>query len=209
MDKLHSPEWNTVKPRPLPATPKEYWIRWYYGKPDIPRDVDPPNFKVFDYYPDGTNGDWSATGSVERRRVRAQATGHPGDGRLRQRGVVPLHETQYMYPYGVSLAYIYPDIGHGAGSLNAFVWERYEIWKQNWSQGRRCVRCRHRARLERHPPETVSEGQGYGIAMSAAIGDKELFDKLWNFVRHYRSNEQVLRPDGLDVEQHRRLPVAP
>jgi hypothetical protein len=37
------------------------------------------------------------------------------------------------------------------------------------------------------PPETVSEGQGYGIAIAAAIGDKDLFNKLWNWVRHYRS----------------------
>lgn len=62
VDKLHDPEWNTVQAWPLPAQPKEYWIRWYYGKPDIPRSSAPPNYKVFDYYPDGSNGDWSATG---------------------------------------------------------------------------------------------------------------------------------------------------
>ena len=40
VDKLHNPEWNTVKPLAASRrTPKDYWIRWYYGKPDIPRDV--------------------------------------------------------------------------------------------------------------------------------------------------------------------------
>jgi hypothetical protein len=34
---------------------------------------------------------------------------------------------------------------------------------------------------------TSSEGQGLGMAMAAAVGDKDLFARLWSFVRLYRS----------------------
>lgn len=44
---------------PRHATPDEYWVRWTYGKPDIPEFS---TFTFYDYYPDATNGDWSATG---------------------------------------------------------------------------------------------------------------------------------------------------
>jgi endo-1,4-beta-D-glucanase Y len=40
------------------------------------------------------------------------------------------------------------------------------------------------------PEGSVSEGQGYGIAIAAAIGDKDLVGKLWEFVRHYRSEKK-------------------
>ena len=71
VDKTRTPtEWNTVNPRPMPATAGEYWLRWYYGKPDTPVPMgfkgaskQSDQFKFYDYYPDGTNGDWSATGN--------------------------------------------------------------------------------------------------------------------------------------------------
>jgi hypothetical protein len=193
VDKLHSPEWNTVKPWPLPATPKEYWIRWYYGKPDIPREKDPPNFKVFDYYPDGTNGDWSATGVWNDDVCAPKPPATPVTVGFGNGAWFPYKRTQYMYPYGGSLAYIYPAANRTAVQdlFDAFVWERYQLWKQNWvHESDACGAGTARVDSGGWPGGTVSEGQGYGMAISAAIGDKDLFDKLWNFVRHFRSQSK-------------------
>jgi hypothetical protein len=190
VDKLHNPEWNTVKPYPLPAEPKEYWIRWYYGKPDIPRDVDPPNFKVFDYYPDGTNGDWSATGVWDDDLCAPKPPPTPVTVGFGNGAWFPYKKTSYMYRYGGSLAYIYPDAATVQDLFDGFVWERYQIWKENYIREGADACGNGTARVRTDPPETVSEGQGYGIAIAAAIGDKDLFDKLWNFVRHYRSQSR-------------------
>jgi len=120
-NKLHTPtEWNTVQPWPLPATPKEYWIRWYYGKPDIPRSVDPPNFKVFDYYPDGSNGDWSATGVWNDSMCAPKPPATPVTVGFGNGAWFPYSKTGYMYPYGGSLAYIYPDHATVQDLFNAF-----------------------------------------------------------------------------------------
>jgi hypothetical protein len=189
VDKLHSPEWNTVQPWPLPATPKEYWIRWYYGKPDIPRSVDPPNFMVYDYYPDGTNGDWSATGVWNDSMCAPKPPATPVTVGFGNGAWFPYKKTNYLYPYGGSLAYIYPDSATVQDLFDAFVWERYQIWKQNYIIEGANACGAGTARVHTDPPETVSEGQGYGIAISAAIGDKALFDELWNFVRHFRSEQ--------------------
>jgi len=191
VDKLHDPEWNTVKPWPLPATPKDYWIRWYYGKPDIPREVDPPNFMAFDYYPDGTNGDWSATGVWNDDMCAPKPPATPVTVGFGNGAWFPYERTRYAYQYGGSLAYIYPDAATVQDLFNAFVWERYQLWKENWvlHDAEACGSGTARVYSD-NPQGTVSEGQGYGMAISAAIGDKELFDKLWNFVRHYRSQER-------------------
>ena len=189
VDKLHTPtEWNTVQPWPLPATPKEYWIRWYYGKPDIPRSVDPPNFKVFDYYPDGSNGDWSATGVWNDSMCAPKPPATPVTVGFGNGAWFPYSKTGYMYPYGGSLAYIYPDHATVQDLFNAFVWERYQLWKQNWVKYDADACGTGTAMVwSDNPKGTVSEGQGYGMAITAAIGDKDLFGKLWNFVRHFRS----------------------
>ena len=191
VDKLHSPEWNTVKPWPLPATPKDYWIRWYYGKPDIPRSVDPPNFMVYDYYPDGSNGDWSATGVWNDDSCAAKPPATPVTVGFGNGAWFPYSKTNYAYPNGGSLAYIYPNAATVQDLLNAFAWERYQLWKKNWVRFDNDACGTGTARVYSDIPEgTVSEGQGYGIAIAAAIGDKDLVDKLWAFVRHFRSESK-------------------
>jgi hypothetical protein len=100
----------------------------------------------------------------------------------------PYTKTQYKYPYGGSLAYIYPDSATVQDLFNAFVWERYGLWKKNWTKSDADACGTGTAMVwSDNPTGTVSEGQGYGMAITAGIGDKDLFDKLWNFVRHYRS----------------------
>ena len=193
VDKLHDPEWNTVKPWPLAKDPGEYWIRWYYGKPDIPRSVDPPNFMVFNYYPDGTNGDWSATSDWNDSMCAPKPPATPVNVGFGNGAWFPYKKTQYKYPYGASLAYLYPAANQSKVQdlLDAFVWERYNLWKQNWVEFDNDACGNGTARVHSDIPEgTVSEGQGYGIAIAAAIGDKDLVDKLWAFVRHFRSEKK-------------------
>jgi hypothetical protein len=191
VDKLHSPEWNTVQPWPLPATPKEYWIRWYYGKPDMPRSADPPNFKVYDYYPDGSNGDWSATGNWNDSMCAPKPPATPVKVGFGNGAWFPYKKTNYVYPYGGSLAFIYPEPEKVQDLMDAFVWERYQLWKQNYvkTDGDACGTGTARVHSDFTSP-TVSEHQGYGIAIAAAIGDKDLVRQLWEFVRHFRSQKK-------------------
>ncbi|WP_066019626.1 MULTISPECIES: glycosyl hydrolase family 8 [Clostridium] len=39
---------------------------------------------------------------------------------------------------------------------------------------------------------TVSEGMGYGLLFSAAYDDKNQFDKLWNYTKHYLDNNGLM-----------------
>jgi hypothetical protein len=96
-----------------------------------------------------------------------------------------------MYPYGASLSFIYPEANKVQDLFDAFVWERYLLWKQNWIRydADACGTGTARVHSDFTDP-TVSEHQGYGIAIAAAIGDKELVKQLWEFVRHYRSQKK-------------------
>ncbi len=189
VDKTRSPtEWNTVTPRTgFPTTPGDYWLRWYYGKPDtqVPTGINQPQFKFFDYYPDGTNGDWSATGVWNDSACAPKPPATPVTVGFGNGAWFPYSKSKFMYPYGASLAYVYPDQATVQDLFNAFVWERYGIWKQNYIINGDCDP--DAARVHTDPPETVSEGQGYGMAIAAAVGDKDLVGKLWLFVRHYLS----------------------
>lgn len=203
VDKTRSPtEWNTVAPRPMPATPGEYWLRWYYGKPDTPvpagfagASKQSDQFRFYNYYPDGTNGDWSATGNWNDASCAPKppaVTPVVGFG-----GWFPYDRTGYVYPFGASLAKTYAASGTVQALFNALVFDRYQIWKQNYVAQDALACGQGAARVATDPPATVSEGQGYGIAMAAAIGDKELFDQLWTFVRRHLSQSAKKYCGGL------------
>lgn len=184
-------EWNTVTHRPFPEKPGEYWIRWYYGKPDYNGE-----FKAFDYYPDAVGGDWAATGdwNDEACADKPPAT----TPTLGYDGWFPYDETGYGYPNGITLAATYPEPKKVQQLFNYLVQERYEIWKKNYVLEGAANACSDgAARVKTDPPETVSEGQGYGLAMAAAIGDKETTGKLWKFVRHYLGQDAKKYCGGL------------
>ncbi len=206
-DMMRQPtEWNTVVARPFPSTPGEYWIRWNYGKPDLdgvyaPSDVGPapnttvPTFQTFTYYPDGTGGDWSATGNWNDSACAPKPP--PTPPTCGYDGWFPDAVTGYAYPFGASLANTYANSDEVQNLLNTFLCQRYEIWKTNYLETSDTVCGPGTARVRTDPPKTVSEGQGYGIAISAAIGDKPTFDALWNFVRHFLSESAVKYCGGL------------
>lgn len=190
-DKTRTPEWNTVQPRPFPAAPGEYWIRWDYGKPDTTTGT----FKTFTDYPDGTGGDWSQTGNWNDQTCASKPPATPSP--CGYQGWFPFRATGYAYPFGGSLAKVYADSSAVQDLLNTFVCERYEIWKKNYLETANLVCGPGTARVRTDPPQTVSEGQGYGIAISAAMGDKDTFDMLWNFVRNYLSQSAKKYCGGL------------
>jgi len=194
VDKTHSPEWNTVMPRPFPDTPNEYWLRWDYGKPDIPATS---RFKFFTYYPDATNGDWSATSNWNDGACAPKPPATPVIVGFDFGGWFPYASTNYLYPNGGSLAYVYQEVAKVQDLLNAFVFERYLIWRDNYVTATDTVCGAGTARIKTDPPKTVSEGQGYGIAISAAIGDKPTFDALWKFTRHFLSQSAKKYCGGL------------
>jgi hypothetical protein len=205
VDKTHNPEWNTVQPRPFqnpnptwaptgPLKPGEYWLRWEYGKPDIPATS---LFRFYDYYPDATSGDWSATGNWNDSACAPKPPATPVTVGFGFGGWFPYSSTNYLYPNGGSLAYVYPDVPKVQDLLNAFVFQRYLYWKDNYVTTTDKVCGPGTARIKTDPGLTVSEGQGYGMAISAAIGDKTTFDALWNFVRHFLSQSSKKYCGGL------------
>jgi len=205
VDKTHNPEWNTVQPRPFqnpnpnwlpagPLKPGEYWLRWEYGKPDIPATS---QFRFFDYYPDATNGDWSATGQWNDDACAPKPPAQPVTVGFGFGGWFPYAKTNYLYPNGGSLAFVYPDVAKVQDLLNAFVFQRYLIWRDNYVTTTDTVCGPDTARIKTDPPKTVSEGQGYGMALSAAIGDKPTFDALWKFARHFLSQSSKKYCGGL------------
>jgi endo-1,4-beta-D-glucanase Y len=205
VDKTHNPEWNTVAPRPFqnpnptwlpagPLQPGEYWLRWEYGKPDIPSTS---LFRFYDYYPDATSGDWSATGNWNDSACAPKPPATPVTVGFGFGGWFPYSSTNYLYPNGGSLAYIYSDVPKVQDLLNAFVYQRYLIWRDNYVTTTDTVCGANTARIKTDPPKTVSEGQGYGMAISAAIGDKPTFTALWNFVQHFLSQSAKKYCGGL------------
>ena len=205
VDKTHNPEWNTVAPRPFQnpvaswqpsgaLPPGEYWLRWEYGKPDIPATS---LFRFFDYYPDATNGDWSATSNWNDSACAPKPPRTPVTVGFGFGGWFPYASTNYMYPNGASLSYIYTDAAAVQDLFNAFVFQRYLIWRDNYVTTTDTVCGAGTARIKTDPPKTVSEGQGYGIAISAAIGDKPTFTALWNFVQHFLSQSAKKYCGGL------------
>jgi hypothetical protein len=195
-------EWNTVEAHPLPSTPGEYWIRWTYGKPDF-NDAQAPwekeeKFTVYTYYPDGIGGDLSATGNWGDEVCAPKPPSQTGM-KLGFDGWFPYDETNYTYPFGASLALTYPAPGIVQQLFNFIVQERYLLWKSHYleTQDRVCGPDTARVAWRDSNSNTVSEGQGYGMAISAAIGDRDTFDKLWNFTRHFLSQSSQKYCGGL------------
>ncbi|MBN2341017.1 MAG: hypothetical protein JXX29_06090 [Deltaproteobacteria bacterium] len=183
LDNSHSIEWNTVAQEPtFPTTPGTYWIRWWDGKPDIPEQSE---YAVSDYYPDGAEwaeaGGWGDDFCFNEEQVDRPA--------IESDGFYPWDETNYSYAYGHSIAKWYNNGNAIQNFLNYFVWERYLLWKEKYVRYDEDACGVGTARVDSSDSvsPTVSEGQGYGMAITGAIGDKELFDKLWRFVNHFLS----------------------
>jgi endo-1,4-beta-D-glucanase Y len=65
----------------------------------------------------------------------------------------------------------------------------YNTWKKNFVTA--CSNGRYRVKFD-DPNQTVSEGIGYGMLLSAYAGDKTLFDGFWNYYKDNRNNHGVM-----------------
>ena len=154
----------------------------------------------------GATGRPRATGTTRR----AQAKPPPTPPQCGYQGWSPYSVTGYAYPFGASLAKVYAQSDQ-VQDLAQYVYLPAIRDLEVQTTSRRAISYAARARRASRPisPQTVSEGQGYGIAISAAIGDKPTFDALWNFSRalSVRGGRQILRRiDGMDMGRHLSVP---
>lgn len=67
--------------------------------------------------------------------------------------------------------------------------DSYDIWKTNFVES--CSNSRYRVKFD-DSSKTVSEGIGYGMLLSAYMGDKTLFDGLWLYYQDNVNNNGVM-----------------
>ncbi|MFL5730847.1 MAG: glycosyl hydrolase family 8 [Cytophagaceae bacterium] len=65
----------------------------------------------------------------------------------------------------------------------------YSTWKTNFLSA--CSNGRYRVKFD-DPNQTVSEGIGYGMLLSAYAGDRSVFDGLWLFYKDNRNGNGVM-----------------
>jgi endo-1,4-beta-D-glucanase Y len=65
----------------------------------------------------------------------------------------------------------------------------YNTWKTNFVEA--CSNGRYRVKFDDRS-QTVSEGIGYGMLLSAYAGDKTLFDGFWNYYKDNRNGNGVM-----------------
>ncbi|MBX9853628.1 MAG: carbohydrate-binding protein [Cytophagaceae bacterium] len=65
----------------------------------------------------------------------------------------------------------------------------YNTWKTNFLAS--CANGRYRVKFD-DPNQTVSEGIGYGMLLSAYAGDRAIFDGLWNYYKDNRNSHGVM-----------------
>ncbi len=194
VDRTREPEdWTTALQRPFATEPGEYWVKWESGRPESTTG----EFGWYNYYPDATHGDWSATGTWRDQKCARKAAATSASVGFGAGTWFPYARTDYSYPFGASLARVYPNSSKVQEVLNSFVFQRYVHWKNKYvvSGDRACGPGT--ARVVAEMDSTFSEGQGYGLAMAAAIGDKDTFGQLWTFTRHYLSQSTKKYCGGL------------
>jgi endo-1,4-beta-D-glucanase Y len=65
----------------------------------------------------------------------------------------------------------------------------YNTWKTNYLEA--CNNGRYRVKFDDRS-QTVSEGIGYGMLLSAYAGDRTIFDGLWNYYKDNRNGNGVM-----------------
>jgi endo-1,4-beta-D-glucanase Y len=83
------------------------------------------------------------------------------------------------YPSG-----LLPSNRNGQDAVN-----NYNIWKTNFLEP--CSNGRYRVAFD-SASETVSEGIGYGMLLTAYAGDRSIFDGLWNYYKDNRNANGVM-----------------
>jgi endo-1,4-beta-D-glucanase Y len=69
------------------------------------------------------------------------------------------------------------------------IYDVYVTWRNTFAEP--CSNGRYRVKFDT-PTETVSEGIGYGMLLSAYANDKELFDGLWLYYKDFSNSNGVM-----------------
>ncbi len=90
-------------------------------------------------------------------------------------------------PFPANKTYAYGLMPGNKNSQDAL--NNYNTWKTNFVEA--CSNGRYRVKFDDRS-QTVSEGIGYGMLLSAYAGDKTLFDGLWNYYKDNRNGNGVM-----------------
>lgn len=95
----------------------------------------------------------------------------------------PLSAQQFPFPQNVGYQY-----GYMSGAITgADAKAEYDAWL-----GKYYISCSSTEARINDNGITVSEGMGYGMVITAYAGDKEKFDKLWNYYRARRNGNGLM-----------------
>lgn len=90
-----------------------------------------------------------------------------------------------QYPYPQNLVYPY---GYMSSNItNNDAWSEYQAWINSYY-----VECSGSEARINYNGNTVSEGIGYGLVITAYAGDKVKFDKLWNYYNNRKNGSGVM-----------------
>jgi len=90
-------------------------------------------------------------------------------------------------PFPANKTYAYGIMPGNKNSQDAI--SNYNTWKTNFVEA--CSNGRFRVKFDNRS-QTVSEGIGYGMLLSAYAGDRTLFDGLWNYYKDNRNGNGVM-----------------
>jgi endoglucanase len=93
-------------------------------------------------------------------------------------------QTQSFPANKIYLNGIMPTNRNGQDAVN-----NYSIWKTNFIEA--CSNGRYRVKFD-NASQTVSEGIGYGMLLSAYAGDQTIFDGLWKYYKDNRNSNGVM-----------------
>jgi endoglucanase len=91
------------------------------------------------------------------------------------------------YPFPQNKVYSYGLMPSNRSSSDASA--AYTTWKTNFLSA--CSNGRYRVKFD-DPSQTVSEGIGYGMLLSAYAGEKTVFDGLWLYYKDNRNGNGVM-----------------
>lgn len=90
------------------------------------------------------------------------------------------------YKYGIMPTNLPSGGAYGKASEIA---DLYNQWKIDYVEN--CGDDKARIKFD-NTSETVSEGIGYGMLLAAYAADKDLFDRLWAYYKHFQNNHGIM-----------------
>ncbi len=95
------------------------------------------------------------------------------------------------YKFPVNTIYNYGKVPANKNHSDALA--AYNAWKTTYVESSTCVSGGYRVKFDSpNDNQTVSEGIGYGMLLSAYAGDKPLFDGLWKYYKAFLNSNGIM-----------------